>query len=337
MLRAVVGVDAQTRNAVDQLADQIGVTGVTVGFGNHAYEHPAEAHGVGPRRPPGNDALGVELESVGGCVGMDPHSAIEIHDLSARLVGGGPHVGVGLGIVVEPWQGPGEGTSEDLAEVVEPTDHRCDRVDRMSRAVADSDVAWRRGDPMMIPAPSREPPQPLAVVCDRVTSTLIASLEFRALSVERQDRLARDMVAAAAAAARAIDAQQTGQERAAASTAPTLVGSVDFPTFVADLIKGTFDAIVDASIQQMEAYIELLGNVAKPAEDFMRDNDDAEHGGDNRRRCDGDDDGARLQLASNRQQALATMVLMGINRIVVTDGKISASTAFELRPRRRRG
>jgi len=145
------------------------------------------------------------------------------------------------------------------------------------------------------------------------------------------------MVVAAAAAARAIGAQQAGRERASASTAPTLVGSVDFPTFVADLIKRTFDAIVDASIQQMEAYIELLRNVAKPAEEFMRDNDDAEHGGDDRRRAHTDDDVAQLKLASNRQQMLATMVLMGINRIVVTEGKISASAAFELRPRRRRG
>ena len=32
------------------------------------------------------------------------------------------------------------------------------------------------------------------------------------------------------------------------------LNAIAFPTFVADLIKGTFQAIVDASIQQMEAY-----------------------------------------------------------------------------------
>jgi hypothetical protein len=38
---------------------------------------------------------------------------------------------------------------------------------------------------------------------------------------------------------------------------------------------------------------------------------------------------ARTQLATSRQQLLATMVLMGINRIVVTDGKISAKVMYD--------
>jgi hypothetical protein len=40
---------------------------------------------------------------------------------------------------------------------------------------------------------------------------------------------------------------------------------------------------------------------------------------------------ARTQLATGRQQLLATMVMMGINRIVVTDGKISAKVMFDFR------
>ena len=39
---------------------------------------------------------------------------------------------------------------------------------------------------------------------------------------------------------------------------------------------------------------------------------------------------ARRRMAMDRQQLLATMVLMGINRLIVTDGKISASCMFEL-------
>ena len=39
---------------------------------------------------------------------------------------------------------------------------------------------------------------------------------------------------------------------------------------------------------------------------------------------------ARRRMAMDRQQLLATMVLMGINRLIVTDGKISASCLFEL-------
>jgi hypothetical protein len=42
---------------------------------------------------------------------------------------------------------------------------------------------------------------------------------------------------------------------------------------------------------------------------------------------------ARTQLASSRQQLLATLVLMGINRIVVTDGKISARVMYDFRAR----
>ena len=38
---------------------------------------------------------------------------------------------------------------------------------------------------------------------------------------------------------------------------------------------------------------------------------------------------ARMQLAKQRQQLLASMVLMGINRIVITDGKISAKIMYD--------
>ncbi|RQP23040.1 hypothetical protein [Piscinibacter terrae] len=40
---------------------------------------------------------------------------------------------------------------------------------------------------------------------------------------------------------------------------------------------------------------------------------------------------ARTTIATGRQQLLATMVMMGINRIVVTDGKISAKVVFDFR------
>jgi hypothetical protein len=40
---------------------------------------------------------------------------------------------------------------------------------------------------------------------------------------------------------------------------------------------------------------------------------------------------ARLQLARSRQQLLASMVMLGINRIVVTDGTINAKVRFDMR------
>jgi len=41
--------------------------------------------------------------------------------------------------------------------------------------------------------------------------------------------------------------------------------------------------------------------------------------------------GARLQMARSRQQMLASMVMLGINRIVVTDGLIHAKVVFDMK------
>src|SRR5262249_38500118 len=40
---------------------------------------------------------------------------------------------------------------------------------------------------------------------------------------------------------------------------------------------------------------------------------------------------ARLMMAKSRQQLLASMVMLGINRIVVTDGSITAKVKFSMR------
>ncbi|HSC81392.1 MAG TPA: hypothetical protein VLC08_13635 [Chitinolyticbacter sp.] len=42
---------------------------------------------------------------------------------------------------------------------------------------------------------------------------------------------------------------------------------------------------------------------------------------------------ARTQIATSRQQLLATIVMLGINRIVVTDGKISAKVMYDFQAR----
>jgi hypothetical protein len=111
--------------------------------------------------------------------------------------------------------------------------------------------------------------------------------------------------------------------------------SVDFPSFVADLIEGVFRAIVDGSIQQMEAYADLMSDVAKSVDAFARDNVAAARARDHlveRYPCLSIAKRSLTRRAS-RQQLLATMVLMGINRIVVTDGKISAAPASRRRSR----
>ncbi|WP_292999380.1 hypothetical protein [Nevskia sp.] len=163
-----------------------------------------------------------------------------------------------------------------------------------------------------------------------------------------------------------------------------LVGSVNFPEFVGGLIQNVFQAIVTASIQQMNAYAAMLKSVSQSVNDFAQDNistnnardwlvqkfpdaldlDESGAGDDSAPRITvkADDadaaikrineelqlakpvsdlsneedearlvQAARLQMARSRQQLLASMVLLGINRIVVTDGLINAKVVFDLK------
>jgi len=161
-----------------------------------------------------------------------------------------------------------------------------------------------------------------------------------------------------------------------------MLRQVNFPAFVAELIQGVFQAVVDASIQQMRAYGELVQSVAMSLSDFrdanVSENQARDHlvgkfpdlmqinitdegprvgvrpGADtdelpnisqslgmDEEITDLDDElieeklvpAARNDLARSRQTLLATMLLMGINRIVVTDGKINAKMKFSFRAR----
>jgi hypothetical protein len=172
-----------------------------------------------------------------------------------------------------------------------------------------------------------------------------------------------------------------------------MVQKVDFPKFVGGLIKNVFQAIVESSIEQMRAYGELIANVAKTTDQFMRDNigeaagrdylgdaypdvlsvgigntaDDFEGAEEAaqpppRLKASGENaavrlaeisremnvnppvtdlsdanaelrlvTAARLQMAKSRQQLLSSMVMLGINRIVITDGSINAKVVFDMR------
>ncbi len=57
-----------------------------------------------------------------------------------------------------------------------------------------------------------------------------------------------------------------------ARRAGAMVNEIDFPGFVAQLVHGTFDAIVDASIRQMESYSSLVTAVAKTVDQFTEEN-----------------------------------------------------------------
>jgi hypothetical protein len=178
---------------------------------------------------------------------------------------------------------------------------------------------------------------------------------------------------------------QAGAVRQGVEQFRNLVGSVDFPSFVGGLIQNVFQAIVTASIQQMNAYGQLLKSVAQTVDQFAQDNislnnardwlidkypdqigldEEAanEEGGQPRLAVKSEDSdaalarintemgiaqpitdlsdpeqesrlvmAARLQMARSRQQLLSSMVILGINRIVVTDGAINAKVVFDLK------
>jgi hypothetical protein len=155
------------------------------------------------------------------------------------------------------------------------------------------------------------------------------------------------------------------------------VQKVDFPAFVSGLVQGVFKAVVDASIEQMKAYGELLAATAKTVDQFASDHitegqardyianrypsavqvDTSGEGGARLKPAEGADavdlgkafnvgqdvdlnddaselalvNAAKLEMARSKQQLLATMVLLGINRIVVTNGQINAKVIFDMR------
>jgi len=209
-----------------------------------------------------------------------------------------------------------------------------------------------------------------------------------------------------------------GAHREVARTTRNIMNAVSFPRFVNELLNGVFQAMISANTQQMQAYVDLLGNVAATAEGFaqsqfsdaaaaqwlmerfpgvfeMDDGRDAEErredaadaerdaaraaerarrrGGSGRRTDDEADDdaptitlrlangarmpseaalraafglgpdvnidassprallpAARRHIARQRQQMLATMVQMGMQRIVVDQGRIHAAMRFHI-------
>src|SRR5215204_2189990 len=78
--------------------------------------------------------------------------------------------------------------------------------------------------------------------------------------------------AAAGATPAATPVPKPPATEALAQRTGALVNEIDFPGFVAGLVHGTFDAIVDASIRQMESYSSLVSAVAKTVDQFTEEN-----------------------------------------------------------------
>ncbi len=176
---------------------------------------------------------------------------------------------------------------------------------------------------------------------------------------------------------RAADFRPQAASRVGEVTRSTL-NAIAFPTFVADLIKGTFSAILDATTSQMDAFMKLLEQVSQTVEQFEDQNiSDAQahswlvqqypgqlrlEGSDSGPRAVAVDDGAeppagirqtlnlpeevssldetsieevlvpaaRRKLAQSRLQMLSSLVMMGMQRIVINHGRIRATMGFHI-------
>jgi hypothetical protein len=214
--------------------------------------------------------------------------------------------------------------------------------------------------------------QTLTLIRARVRNLLSRSPSFAALEERQRESLAQDMVKVAAYIVEGkgsatvptsvtITRKNTltrskGSARARVKVSDTssvpantqhflnFSNQIDFPDFVAGLINGVFESIVDASIEQMRAYAELLKNVAASIDEFVEDNStkddsrdclsiqstqDRENTADQEPLVPAD----RRRLALDRQESIATQIMMGIHRIVATQGSIKTTVSFDVKPK----
>lgn len=148
-----------------------------------------------------------------------------------------------------------------------------------------------------------------------------------------------------------------------------LVDSVDFPKFVADLLKAVFDANLKVMKQQTDSYIKLMKEATKSTADFIKKVKDeesfarlAESRSDqynviNEKQPDGSyklaltnpqgdkadpEDAevkrhileAKINMAKEHRAALREVLLMGVTRLVVKKGVVEAEVGFTVKAHR---
>ncbi len=148
-----------------------------------------------------------------------------------------------------------------------------------------------------------------------------------------------------------------------------LVDSVDFPKFVADLLKAVFDANLKVMKQQTDTYIKLMKEATKSSAEFIKKIKDdesfaklAESKSDQynvitEKAADGSTklaltrpDGekvdvednevkrdileAKINMAREHRAALREVLLMGVTRLVVNKGEIEAGVEFAIKAQR---
>ncbi|KAF5091603.1 hypothetical protein KHC33_14070 [Methanospirillum sp. J.3.6.1-F.2.7.3] len=148
-----------------------------------------------------------------------------------------------------------------------------------------------------------------------------------------------------------------------------LVDSVDFPKFVADLLKGVFDANISVMKAQTDSYIKLLKEATKGIADFIKDigDDDTfaylaetkkeqfnilmetQPDGSSKmaltdpqgEKVDPEDTEvkakimeAKISMAKEHRAALREVILMGVTRLVVEKGEVEAAVEYKITAKR---
>ena len=148
-----------------------------------------------------------------------------------------------------------------------------------------------------------------------------------------------------------------------------LVDSVDFPKFVADLLKAVFDANLTVMKSQTDSYIKLMKEATKSSAEFIKKVKDdesfaklAESRGDmynvtTEKQADGSsklaltnpqgekvdpEDSevkrhileAKINMAKEHRAALREVLLMGVTRLVVKKGVVEAGVEFSVKATR---
>ncbi len=148
-----------------------------------------------------------------------------------------------------------------------------------------------------------------------------------------------------------------------------LVDSVDFPKFVADLMKAVFDANMEVMKSQTDDYIRLMREATKTTADFITsvadedafaylvESSGSQFGMTMKEGADGSseltltspegepvdmDDNevkakivqAKIDIAKEHRAALREVLLMGVTRLVVDKGEVEAGVEFKINAKR---
>lgn len=219
----------------------------------------------------------------------------------------------------------------------------------------------------------------------KTREVLSESSVFRALPISEQEMIYNDMVRQGISEQQAKYgyvtpfATDSGKEMGYKGYDPgfggdtqafnELVDSVDFPAFVADLLKAVFDANLKVMKQQTDSFIKLMKEASKSSADFIKQVKDeesfaklAENRSDqynviSEKAADGstklaltDPTGekvdmedaavkravleAKINMAKEHRAALREIILMGVTRLVVRKGEIEASVEFTIKASR---